>query len=95
MRWTVAQRPRKRLPLWTIQAGLLCLASASYGAPNFIQDHYRWRNDDGSESTATWKAPVDTPIAGQERYRNKCIFSLLHLTQPVVCEAWEMTTRGH
>ena len=28
--------------------------------PALVQDHYRWRNDDGSEVTATWKAPVDT-----------------------------------
>jgi len=28
--------------------------------PALVQEHYRWRNDDGSEVTATWKAPVDT-----------------------------------
>ena len=28
--------------------------------PALVQEHYRWRNDDGSELTATWKAPVDT-----------------------------------
>lgn len=26
------------------------------------QSKYRWRNDDGNESTATWKAPNNTPI---------------------------------
>jgi len=43
---------------------------AGGGAPTFTQDAYRGRNDDGSESTATWKAglnelwvqQVDTPF---------------------------------
>ncbi|MCX7778664.1 MAG: hypothetical protein N2259_00205 [Patescibacteria group bacterium] len=31
-------------------------------APNYEQIHYRWRNDDGSETNATWAADEDTPI---------------------------------
>jgi len=31
--------------------------------PNVDQDSYRWRNDDGSESTATWKAIANTAIS--------------------------------
>lgn len=27
------------------------------------QSHFRWRNDDGSETTATWAAAEDTPIS--------------------------------
>lgn len=28
--------------------------------PNLVQSHYRFRNDDGDETTATWRAAVDT-----------------------------------
>jgi len=30
--------------------------------PTIGQTQYRWRNDDGNQSTATWKAAVNTPI---------------------------------
>lgn len=36
----------------------------------FVQEHYRWRNDDGSESSATWKATADTAITGVTRGGN-------------------------
>jgi len=39
-------------------------------APTLDQNHYRWRNDDGSESAATWKAAEDTPVTGQARCEN-------------------------
>lgn len=29
----------------------------------FTVKHYRFRNDDGSESTATWKGAIDTPVS--------------------------------
>lgn len=29
--------------------------------PNLAQTHYRFRNDDGTETTATWRQPIDTP----------------------------------
>ena len=32
-------------------------------AATFEQKHFRWRNDDGSETTATWAAAEDTPIS--------------------------------
>lgn len=31
--------------------------------PNLVQSHYRFRNDDGTEVTATWRQAVDTPDA--------------------------------
>ena len=31
------------------------------------QTHYRWRNDDGSETTATWAAAEDTPLSSVPR----------------------------
>ncbi|MBA4388584.1 MAG: hypothetical protein C0404_11420, partial [Verrucomicrobia bacterium] len=39
-------------------------------AATFIQEHYRWRNDDGSESTASWKAAQDTAITDVARGTN-------------------------
>ncbi|MBA4387138.1 MAG: hypothetical protein C0404_04095 [Verrucomicrobia bacterium] len=41
-------------------------ASAQY----LYQEHYRWRNDDGTESTASWKANADTAINGVSRGTN-------------------------
>ena len=32
-------------------------------SPTLDQTHYRFRNDDGSETTATWAAAEDTPIS--------------------------------
>lgn len=34
--------------------------SVSTAAPNISQPHYRWRNDDGSETLATWGGTEDT-----------------------------------
>lgn len=31
--------------------------------PNLGQTQYRWRNNDGNQTAATWRAPVNTPIA--------------------------------
>jgi len=41
---------------------------ASAGA--LTVSHYRWRNDDGSETTATWKAAEDTAITDVEKNEN-------------------------
>ncbi|MBA4388315.1 MAG: hypothetical protein C0404_10065 [Verrucomicrobia bacterium] len=38
--------------------------------PTWTQEHYRWRNDDGSETAATWKANADTAITGATRGTN-------------------------
>lgn len=32
----------------------------SFFTPSYTQTHYRWRNDDGSETTATWPVNQDT-----------------------------------
>lgn len=45
------------------------LALAS-GVPTWAQEHYRWRNDDGSESAATWKANQDVAITEVARGQN-------------------------
>lgn len=47
--------------------GYACVAP---GLPNVVQEHYHWRNDNGSESNATWKTLLhDTPyrklVAGE------------------------------
>lgn len=50
-----------------LMAGVCPRAS---GLPNVVQEHYRWRNDDGSETAATWKADADTPFSKQLRGQN-------------------------
>ncbi|MCF8266127.1 MAG: DUF5123 domain-containing protein, partial [Melioribacteraceae bacterium] len=46
-----------------IMMWLLLLTSISSNAiANTFQDKYRWRNDDGSETTATWKKGENTAI---------------------------------
>ncbi|OHB22117.1 MAG: hypothetical protein A2939_05805, partial [Parcubacteria group bacterium RIFCSPLOWO2_01_FULL_48_18] len=35
---------------------------AAAAAPNLTQIHYRWRNNNGDETSATWTAATDTPI---------------------------------
>ncbi len=42
------------------------------------QSNYRWRNDDGSETSATWVAAVNTSITGQldRNYRLRIVTSL-------------------
>ncbi|MBA4388534.1 MAG: hypothetical protein C0404_11170, partial [Verrucomicrobia bacterium] len=40
------------------------------GAPAWVQEHYRWRNDDGNEAGATWKANADAAITGVTRGTN-------------------------
>jgi hypothetical protein len=50
---------------WTSRIGTF---KASAPAPTLDQEGFRWRNDDGSETTATWKDSQDTNItapAGQ------------------------------
>lgn len=48
----------KKLLLFT-----LFLFNAFVSTANTRMSAYRWRNDDGNESTATWKAAVNTPIS--------------------------------
>ncbi len=42
---------------------LFVIAGLSASSAVIVQDHYRWRNDDGTETTATWKADEDTEIS--------------------------------
>lgn len=41
---------------------LLLLLNFFFSNANTRISSYRWRNDDGSETTATWKAAINTPI---------------------------------
>ena len=56
--------------LLAVPAALLAGRGRVYANPNVVQEHYRWRNDNGSESAATWKAAQDTRITGQDRNEN-------------------------
>jgi len=40
------------------------------GLPHVVQEHYRWRNDDDKEASATWKAAEDTAVTGQVTNEN-------------------------
>ncbi len=54
-----------------IPALVACAILQAYADPNVIQEHYRWRYDDGGETTppppagATWKQNLDVPHTGQ------------------------------
>lgn len=39
--------------------------------PVITQTHYRWRNDDGSETTATWAAAEDTEMSAAQGVRRR------------------------
>jgi len=41
---------------------MLFSVAGLFAAAVIVQDHYRWRNDDGSETAATWMAAEDTGI---------------------------------
>lgn len=41
---------------------LLIVAAFQSGYASFTYNGWRWRNDDGTETTATWKAAENTPI---------------------------------
>lgn len=43
-------------------AQMYMVALSAGGAPTVAQSHFRWRNDDGSETTATWVAAEDTNV---------------------------------
>lgn len=49
---------------------LLPVLAYGGGAPTLVQEHFRWRNDDGGEAAATWKAGADTAITGVTRGTN-------------------------
>ena len=53
-----------------IAVALLLPVGVTAGSPVLVQEHVRWRNDDGSETAATWKANADTVITGQARSEN-------------------------
>ncbi len=65
-------------------SGILYWLYGSFGQ-NYTQAHYRWRNDDGNESTATWAAAEDTTLT------NVSINSTQRLRFLVSNEGW---TRG-
>lgn len=67
-----------------IYSGILYWLSGSF-IPNYTQAHYRWRNDDGSESAATWAAAEDTSLT------NLAVNTVKRLRLEVSNEAW---TRG-
>ena len=41
---------------------MLCLLNVCAAQASLRHAEYRWRNDDGDEASATWKAASNTPI---------------------------------
>ena len=50
--------------------GIIVVTYTPTAEPNISQAHFRWRNDDNSESLATWKRPEDNADSGQARSEN-------------------------
>ncbi len=46
------------------------------------QGHYRWRNDDGSEAAATWKAEEDTPASAAKNANVRLRVELYRYVDP-------------
>lgn len=48
---------------------LLAMPMLAHGNSSvFVVDHFRWRNDDGTAGTATWKAAADSSITNVPHY---------------------------
>ncbi len=62
-RLTTAAAFASRTYNWTAISDDWCVAAIAIGEHDGIleQTSYRWRNDDGSESAATWRQAVNTP----------------------------------
>ncbi|MBA4388177.1 MAG: hypothetical protein C0404_09365, partial [Verrucomicrobia bacterium] len=59
--------------MWVGVMALVCglAAETAFGySGTLAQENYRWRNDDGSEVAATWKAAANTGITGVQRGQN-------------------------
>ena len=54
----------------SVSAAMRIEKNFKVGKGRLQQKHFRFRNDDGSESTATWKAAEDTDITGQATAQN-------------------------
>ena len=65
-RWIGKMRTGRTAALLVACLGIagFAMRTEAGGAPNWVQEHYQWRNDNGSESAATWKASADTAISG-------------------------------
>lgn len=59
--------------------------------PSFRQESFRFRNDDGSETTATWKAAINTNANEKPYVRYRCRF----LIQQTVANANRNFTRNY
>lgn len=63
---------QRTLGWWMFGLCLLALplAADANGMPCYVQEHFRWRNDDGDAATATWKAEADTPATNVPHNQN-------------------------
>jgi len=54
---------------WNASYTATC-TNASWSLYQLAQEHFRWRNDDGSEINASWKANQDNIFSGQAKSQN-------------------------
>lgn len=59
-----------RVGMFVVIGSVVMSAAWASGSPTLVQEHFRWRNDDGTEAAATWKAAADTAITGVTRGTN-------------------------
>ncbi|MBN1540740.1 hypothetical protein JW992_01245 [candidate division KSB1 bacterium] len=76
----------KKNCLWLM---MLIIINSNVFAATLIQDKYRWRNDDGSETSATWKAGENAPISygGTENIRVRFQF---YIPEQASMDAWQI-----
>ncbi|MBA4389071.1 MAG: hypothetical protein C0404_13905, partial [Verrucomicrobia bacterium] len=58
--------------VFAVMVAVMVLPEVGFGggAASFVQEHFRWRNDDGGETVATWKAAADSAITNVIRGQN-------------------------
>ena len=61
---------RSVVGLVSLVISALVFPMVAFGSGSLVQDSYQWRNDDGSEASASQKAAVNTAIIGVARGQN-------------------------
>lgn len=69
---------------------LLMISSNIFAASMAFQERFRWRNDNGSETTATWKAELNVPISNVAKIENIRLRFVLDETElgPYSADYW-------
>lgn len=61
---------------------MLPAAALASGGPYYVQEHFRWRNDNGDATTATWKANTDVAATNVAHFQNiRLRFSIANMSE--------------